>query len=512
MRRLLWRRRVARLRRRGRGVRPEERRRLQRWRGRPGQQRLPHCGRRRRGGRFGGGGGGAGSVIEDSRFGPGGGGGGGGSNLLPAGATAALETDGKPGITISYTDLAAPLVSLDQPPAASQNAVPVLTGAGGTQLGDGNVSVRVYAGSSTGGTLVQTLTATPDAATGRYSVAPSPALADGTYTAVASQSDAAGNASTSLLPRTFRIDTTAPAVSLTAPASTADTTPTLTGTAEPRAVTVNVYAGAGATGVPIRTLTTTPNAAGAYSVTVNTVLLIPLLPGTYTARASQTDAVGNFGSSAARTFTVDVTAPSVSLTAPSAQVADTTPRFSGVGGIAAGDSATVTVRVYAGAAATGTPLQTLNASRSATTGAYAVDASTALAQGQYTAVASQSDAAGNGGKSAARTFIVDTIAPVVTLTTAESYIAVPNVPQFRGVGGRVAGDSSTVTVRVYAGTSATGTPVNTASAGRNSQDGRYFAQGLPLVTGTYTAVTSQSDAAGNVGKSTSRTFSINGIL
>src|SRR5207249_11460784 len=47
---------------------------------------------------------------------------------------------------------------------------------------------------------------------------------------------------------------------------------------------------------------------------------------------------------------------------------------------------------------------------------YSVD-STALAEGTYTARASQSDAAGNTGTSTDNTFVVDTTAPVVSLVT-----------------------------------------------------------------------------------------------
>ncbi len=52
-------------------------------------------------------------------------------------------------------------------------------------------------------------------------------------------------------------------------------------------------------------------------------------------------------------------------------------------------------------------MQTRTALRDSVTGAYSVDA-TVLAEGTYTAKASQSDAAGNTGHSSANTFVVDT--------------------------------------------------------------------------------------------------------
>ncbi|MEA2251316.1 MAG: chitinase [Solirubrobacteraceae bacterium] len=109
----------------------------------------------------------------------------------------------------------------------------------------------------------------------------------------------------------------------------------------------------------------------------------------------------------------DWVAPAVTLTTPvaAAFLSTATPTLSGVAGIAAGDLATVTVRVYSGASATGTPVQTRTATASGT--AWTTTATT-LADGQYTAQATQSDGAGNTGTSAALTFTVDTAKPTAT--------------------------------------------------------------------------------------------------
>ena len=103
---------------------------------------------------------------------------------------------------------------------------------------------------------------------------------------------------------------------------------------------------------------------------------------------------------------VDVTPPAITLTSPAAgsQTTDTTPTFSGAAGTAPGDLAAVSVEVYTGTSASGSPLQTLQTSASG--GSYAVDASPALAVGTYTARARQADSAGNVGFSAASTFTV----------------------------------------------------------------------------------------------------------
>ena len=86
---------------------------------------------------------------------------------------------------------------------------------------------------------------------------------------------------------------------------------------------------------------------------------------------------------------------------------DTQPHFAGVAEVTASDSATVTVKIYAGSSASGTPVQTLSTTRF-TSGAWSVDPSTALALGTYTAQAEQVDLSGNVGKSAASTFAVVT--------------------------------------------------------------------------------------------------------
>ena len=169
-------------------------------------------------------------------------------------------------------------------------------------------------------------------------------------------------------------------------------------------MTVNIYSGATATGTPVQTRTTT---ASGSSWTVDGS---PALPdGQYTAQASQTDAFGNIGSSATRTFWLDSTGPAVTITAPANNTASTnlTPTFSGTAGTAAGpfpsaDCTTVTVKVYSGSTATGTPVQTRTATRSGAN--WSIAASPALTAGTYTVQATQTDAAGNTGTSNANTF------------------------------------------------------------------------------------------------------------
>lgn len=95
--------------------------------------------------------------------------------------------------------------------------------------------------------------------------------------------------------------------------------------------------------------------------------------------------------------------PAVTLGVLQSAPDDATPTLSGTAGDAPGDGSTVTVKVYAGGAAAGTPVQTLVATRDGS--AWSVDAA-ALAPGTYTAQAEQSDVAGHTGLSAPATFTV----------------------------------------------------------------------------------------------------------
>jgi hypothetical protein len=102
-------------------------------------------------------------------------------------------------------------------------------------------------------------------------------------------------------------DTTAPAVTLTAPSNgstTTQTVPTFTGAAgtaygdEP-SVTVKLWEGSDTSAAPLQTLVATPS-AGTYSVQASPALA----EGAYTVQAEQRDAAGNVGLSAAAAFTI----------------------------------------------------------------------------------------------------------------------------------------------------------------------------------------------------------------
>ncbi len=417
--------------------------------------------------------------------------------------------------TVTGVDATAPVVSLVAPPASSSDTTPTLAGVAGVLAGDSSsVTVRVFAGSSVAGAPAQTLTAARGSG-GAYSV-DAPALTPSTYTARAEQSDAAGNVGYSAAV-TFTItgsDTVAPVLTLNAPpASSTDVTPTFAGVGgvavgDSSLVTVRVFAGSGVAGALVQSLSTARGAGGAYSVDA-----VSLAPGTYTARAEQSDAGGNVGYSVARTFVVvagaDVTAPLVSITDPAngSSSSDAAPLIGGLTGGLDGDGASVTIRIYTGSSVSGALLQSFTTPR--LSGNWYLTRPAALAPGTYTVRSEQSDAAGNVGYSAAVVFTVtgvDATAPVVSLTAPPSS-STNTTPALGGYGGQASGDSATVTIRIHSGTSVSGSIVQTLTA-TVGFGGAYSVDASPLANATYTARAAQTDAAGNTGYSSPVTFTI----
>ncbi len=391
-------------------------------------------------------------------------------------------------------------VTITSPGSPINDTTPTFTGTANTGSGTSStVAVDIYAGTTVSGSPVQSPTGSRSFSTGAWSITAS-TLAAGTYTARARQ----GTTRSSSV--TFTIDTTPPAVTVTTPAAssrTRDNTPSLGGaagnaTGDSSTVTVRVYAGSTATGTPVQTLSPTRSGAG-WSTTAAI-----LADGTYTIQATQTDSAGNTGTSAATNFVVDTAAPATAITSPvgGSRTGDNTPSLSGTAGNATGDSATVTVRVYAGSTATGTPVQTLSPTRSGT--GWSTTAAT-LADGTYTAQATQADDVGNSASSAAVTFVVDTAAPAVAIASPTGGSRTgDNTPSLAGTAGNATGDSATVTVKIYAGSTATGTPVQTLSPARSGTG--WSTTAATLADGTYTAQATQADDVGHSASSSAVTF------
>jgi hypothetical protein len=393
---------------------------------------------------------------------------------------------------------------------------PTLEGSAGTAE---SVSVTIT-GKLTNGETFKGITEGTQVSGGHWSyTVTSPGLADGTYVAEATGTTKSGAKGKSG-PASFTINTPLPVVTLgtttfvqreKAELAT-NATPSFaggaaTGAEDEKSVTVNVYKGTTPSGTPVKvpgTVNGTTWKAGPATA---------LAGGVYTAEATQEDKAKNVGTSAPVTFTVDATAPKVTLTKPASkeEVKVSKPVFGGAAGIENGDLPSVTLKIYTGTSATGTPAQTLTVLPSGATWAEA--GGPRFTNGTYTAVAEQSDDVGSIGKSTPTTFTIVTKSPSVTLITGGlvprgvTVVSGPS-PSFSGSAGNASEDSSAVTVNVYSGTSASGSPVRSVEGPRI---GTSWSAGAvaALPGGTYTAQAEQTALPPDVtGFSNTSTFTV----
>lgn len=192
----------------------------------------------------------------------------------------------------------------------------------------------------------------------------------------------------------------------------------------------------------------------------------------------------------------------VTLTSPAdgALLDDRTPSFEGT----AGPNAPVTVAVYSGTTASGTPVETVQATP-ANGGAWSTAASPPLADGQYTARAGQGSGA-NPVVSSPRSFTIDATAPAVSIADPLAG-STTSLMAFSGAAGTATGDSGDVTVRLYSGAQATGTPLQTIPAAVTGDSWSAAADAGSIQPGAYTLEAAQDDQAGNAGRATS-TFTV----
>ena len=321
---------------------------------------------------------------------------------------------------------------------------------------------------------------------------------DGSYTYTVTVTDAAGNSGSTSV--TYTVDNTAPVVTISDPVNGA------------------FYKGED---VPV----------GAYSVIEINPFVTPvesgwsMVEGVHTFTVTVTDAAGNVGS-ASVTYTVDDTAPVVSISAPlngayyksgvvptgAFSVVELNPYTSGESGWSVSEGVhtyTVTVTDAAGnvgsASVTYTvddtaPLVTISAplngayykSSNVPTGAYSVSDANPYTvtesgwanspDGSVTYTVTATDSAGNVG-SASVTYTVDNVAPAVTISApvGDAYYKTANVP-----------------AGVFTATDLNGVVSTSESGWADSPDGSY----------TYTVTA--TDAAGNVG-SASVTYTVDNI-
>jgi hypothetical protein len=205
----------------------------------------------------------------------------------------------------TYTiDRAAPAPTITSPAnnSLTLSTTPTISGTAGTATGDAStVTVKIYNGSGTGGTVAQTFNNV--AVTGGNWSVNAATLAAGTYTAQVTQTDAATNSGAATA--VFTVTT----VLLSAPADGSYATvlrPIISGTTSAAtAVTIRIYNGTGTGGTLAQPSFNATPAAGSWSATTPTNLIEG---NTYTVQAQQ-GASGPLSS--ANTFIVDKTGPAV---------------------------------------------------------------------------------------------------------------------------------------------------------------------------------------------------------
>ena len=131
-----------------------------------------------------------------------------------------------------------------------------------------------------------------------------------------------------------------------------------------------------------------------------------------------------------------------------------------------------------------------------------------LADGSHTFNVRARDRAGNVDPTPARrSWTVDTVTPTPTITLPiDGSSTNDTTPAFAGTAGTAVGDNGIVTVRVFAGSTVTTTPLQTFAVNRAA--GSWAGAAAPLVEGIYTARAEQSDTASNVGYSAPITFTV----
>lgn len=304
-------------------------------------------------------------------------------------------------------------------------------------------------------------------------------------------------------------DSHAPSVALGSPASGSQygSQPRFDGTAEVAlgdATSVSVQVEAQPSGTVVQTLSGPVAANGTFDIAASA----PLPSGTYRAVATQTLLGGNNPGTATSTFTVDASPPAISLSAPANGLvtAATSVAVNGTAGTQPKDGNTVTVSLYSGPAATGTPITTLSATAAAG-GRFSASYPGPLSDGTYTVAASQTDNGADTG-TATSTFTIDTSVLTLTLGAPSAGEQLGAQPTFSGTADTAPLDVGSVTVLVYAGASASGSPALTLTGPVGSNGAFAVSAPSPLAAGTYTVVAEQSTQAGNVGRTPPVTFTV----
>jgi hypothetical protein len=276
------------------------------------------------------------------------------------------------------------------------------------------VTVRIYAGSTTSGALEETLSATVES--GAWTATALTELANGSYTVQAEEVDPAGNVGKSS-PVTFAIASqlTLETAAFEKPGRSGPVsgpTPSfegeaLSGGGDAQKVVVEVSRDVDGTWSVEREISVQRSGARWSTGPVEA-----LESGDYAVQVEQQNARHEPETTGEFQFTVDATAPQVTLTSPSndSSTYSSSQAVGGAAGSEEGDNGRVTIHLYTGSSASGAPSQTIDAEA---TGPTWTAAFAGLEPGTYTAIAEQEDDVGNVGHSEAVTFTV--LAPPVSV-------------------------------------------------------------------------------------------------
>jgi hypothetical protein len=97
--------------------------------------------------------------------------------------------------------------------------------------------------------------------------------------------------------------------------------------------------------------------------------------------------------------------------------------------------------------------------------------------------------------------------PAVTLTAPAAAATTSGLPTLSGAAGNSTGDSSTVNVKIYSGSTATGTAVQTKAVTRSTTTWSWTLT-TALASGIYTAQATQTDTGGLTGTTAAVTFTV----
>ncbi|MGL3111430.1 Ig-like domain-containing protein [Bradyrhizobium sp. BR 1432] len=365
---------------------------------------------------------------------------------------------------LSFTlDTTAPAVAITSAGGPVNQASQTIAGTVG--VADAGATVTILDGATAIGTAI---------VQGNGSWSTTVTLNDGPNSLTARASDAAGNTATSGAV-VYTLSTTGPTVT---EALVADT-----GTSVTDHVTANpAVSGTGLANTVVHltidgvlsTSTATTDAQGAWSFTPS-----GLADGPHTIVASQTDTFGNTGS-ASLSFTLDTTAPAVTITSAGGPVNQASQTITGTVGIA---DAGATVTILDGTTAIGTATVQGNGSWSTTV---------TLNNGPNSLTARVSDAAGNTATSSAVVYTLSTAGPTVTeaLVADTGTSVTDHVTANPAVSGT--GLANTVVHLTIDGV------LSTATATADAQGAWSFTPS-GLADGPHTIVASQTDLFGNTG-------------